>query len=189
MRRPARSPASVGGSQLTRARCLRAPCTKSQGTVGLGGRGVATRAEGSNCWGRQHQPQNGLLSTGWPQAGTLQELTALLCRCCVLLAHLRCQGSGVSSECQPQTLPLWGKGQASGVIRRGPDTVGGMGCGPGYPRGSSEGGPFSQSRTMCPHGAGRGDQASCMSSLPHMILGGLGPMACLSLVPRPIAPK
>ena len=155
MRRLARSPASVRGSRLTRARCLRAPCSKSQGTVGLGDGGMATQAEGSNCWGRQHQPQNRLLSAGWPQAGILQELrltallcccyagwpqagilqelrlTALLCCCYVLLAPLRCQGSGVSSECQPQTLPLWGEGQASGVMRRGADTVGGMDCGPG----------------------------------------------------------
>ena len=121
MRHPSRSPASVGGSWLTRARCLRAPCTKSQGTVGLGDRGVVTRAEGSNCWWRQHQPQNGLLSTGWPQAGILQELrlTALLCSCYILLTHLRCQGSRVSSECQPQKPPRWGEEQASGVMRRG----------------------------------------------------------------------
>ena len=133
MRRLARSPASVRGSRLTRARCLRAPCSKSQGTVGLGDGGMATQAERSNCWGRQHQPQNRLLSAGWPQAGILQELrlTALLCCCYVLLAPLRCQGSGVSSECQPQTLPLWGEGQASGVMRRGADTVEGMDCGPG----------------------------------------------------------
>ena len=71
---------------------------------------MATQAEGSNCWGRQHQPQNGLLSARWPQAGILQELrlTALLCRCYVLLAPLRCQGSRMSRECQPLTLPLWG---------------------------------------------------------------------------------
>ena len=143
MRRPSRSPASIGSSRLSRARCLRAPCTKSQGTVGLGDRGVVTRAEGSNCWGRQHQPQNRLLSTGWPQTGILQELrlTALLCSCYILLTYLRCQGSRVSSECQPQKLPLWGEDKASGVMRRGPDTVGGMDHGPGYPRGSSEGAP------------------------------------------------